>query len=443
MFPYVGGINHINREVIDLKYEELKLACFTGVKLSNSDELQKHREEWAAILNAEPNLRFRLDSIRNEFGAGEDITVFLKKDENNTNIVKIFQIVHKKNGSASSVFDRYVPNQGNILIKLSPVEIPNLLPELYVDGPYIKRTDTGEKIMLEGFAIYTPEIRKESLLTNFIRNVETNEKLGIKSNLVRLSFDTIQINSTFLDDLVRVSNYAQSKGIYLYITPHRVHKSELGLPNEEVSTALKLIAERLNPKSNILYGLWNEPGSHPNGNFVTWPELKPWVYRLASEILSYFDSTEQKPIIVIPGTKWSKDFRSLPKEIPFQYAIDVHDYPWVLSNTGPHTIVRNWWTDKIGTIPIIISEMGDPGKYHFCKIEDDWQKEVTRDIDYITETLKIINTPENQFFIHYTIWRGEESCDGFREWDNSTLRERGVLVKHDRENYPTQTDFTK
>jgi len=311
-------------------------------------------------------------------------------------------------------------------------EEPQLLPELVVDGPYIKRADTNENIVFKGIALYPYDAGTRSTLFNYVvSNIEANENLGIHPNIVKLCIDIDSLSKQdSIEDLIKITRYLEAKGIFLIpypVTP----KDKIDFPNERVIDAMIILSSNLNNFNNVLYQPWGEPGSIGSRD-ATWSDWIPWITKLTDPILENYNN-KNKPIIILSGIKWARDLTQMPQNWNFPFIFDVHDYRWDGSD------IRHWWLSNIGKIPIIIGEIGgfNPTRPN----QTPYQSE--GDIEYIQETLsKIVNDPNNKDIIHYTIWRGENSGDGIRTNFN-TLTKRGEIYKNEMTNNPTQTDLTK
>jgi hypothetical protein len=302
------------------------------------------------------------------------------------------------------------------------------LPRLIVDGALLERADTGEPVQLKGVALYAPERRPGESICAFVsRNLEANERLGIRSNLVRLSFDVYDLVP---EDIAGAADYLAGRGIYLVLTPHNVVDGRWQeLPNDRVVETMGRLAGALAEKSNVIYGLWNEPGEIAPGRAAGWRDWSPWIQRIGGAILEQLQG-HAPPLFLVPGLRWARDLRGADIPLPASsYLVDVHDYRWTRGED-----VRAWWTSMLGRVPVLISELAgyipaQPDRVPYQSAED---------IRYMRETLDtIVNNPLYRGMVHYTTWRGEDTGDGLRTADGR-LTPRGALIREDLEKYPAR-----
>ncbi|MBM3283580.1 twin-arginine translocation signal domain-containing protein [Candidatus Gottesmanbacteria bacterium] len=296
-------------------------------------------------------------------------------------------------------------------------EVPRPLPELYVDGPYLKRRNTGGPVLLKGVNMTTFD-------WSWNPTVDT-KKLIMKAkswgaNFVRLGIDVVTTPQLFMSNLDEVVDWCDAQGIYVYLNPFRIENypgsQQPDLPNEQVLTFMRDVAARYKNKTNIIYGLYNEPGG------VTWEEWWPWAINISTAIRG----SNPKAILAVPGTAWSRDFRYLQTHpFPFDNVIyDVHDYSW------PGQDIRPWWTWMVQNhLPIIVGEFGggQPGNQDVCPYQSPC------DIDYMRDTLAIVSGNPNQ--LQYAAWQ-MEPVEGGLTLPSGELTNRGELIKSDLATYP-------
>jgi hypothetical protein len=438
MFPLTGGVNHQNRYAIDLLYGKRKIAYVAGAPISPDAALQFMCNEAAMALNRDEDLLSQLISIDAQFEPEADITIIVEGQQGN----RISQII--KTGS-SEVYDRYMIENGLIRL-LSKEEEPPLLPDLFTDGPYLKRVDTNETVVFKGYSFYPYDNPGHGDLLNYVaRNIEANQSLGLYSNILKLVIKTEDAMHR-TGEIKEVIHYLQSKGFYLIINLD-IHKTWPegkecpGLPNEEVKIALDVLSQDLVGTTNILYQFWSEPEGKDKG--VTWTTWNRSIDQFSEVLVDNYLNINNKPVILISGIQWARDIRDIRDHYALLHVADIHDYP--LTNGFITTDSRRWWTGKIGKLPIVVSEIGDPrlmknDHTNPCTPET-YHPQSDVDIEYIKQTFEIINHPNNTGMLHYLIWRGEDSSDG-TYYRGGGLTPRGEIAKWERETYPTQTDFT-
>lgn len=293
------------------------------------------------------------------------------------------------------------------LLRLSE---PQALPTLSVTKSYIYRDDTKKKVLLMGYAIYASARKELSIYDYFVDNVNKNENLGIYANLVRVSYETNDIfNEKFLNDLEQIALYAQTKGKYIIFTPHTLNKVMIPIPEETVAKAHALVANKLCLYNNVMFGLWNEPAYVP---------IEVWNHKAAElvHIIKEACFPNIRPFFVIPGVKYSRDFRGF-KLNASNYVVDVHDYRLEVNQS-----IDFMWHFMIGKKPVFLGEIAGylPGKPELVPLQSE------EDIRYIKQGFDLAFSPKNRGKIHVMIWRGEDSKDGLRV-SNDELSPRGKL----------------
>jgi len=328
--------------------------------------------------------------------------------------------------------------------RLRPIEHYNLLPGLAVAGAHILRRDTGEPITFKGITLFYRKDRARagrSLAAEVRFQVEADQRLGIAINLLRLSYFSHELTPEFLEDFENTARYLEAKGIYLVITPHNVQMDAHGdyvpstlfrffdrpnffLPAAADSAGLELLYRRLRDFNNVLYGLWNEPSK------TNWEDWSRTITVIADGIYRSFPPGRPRPLLVVPGINWSRDFRGA--RIPLArdaYLIDVHEYPLQLQDD-----ISGMYSEMVGKVPILISEMGGglARSYH-----PQSEADLTRIRRILFET---VDAPGNTGTMHYTIWKGDDDPDGIRV-PGEGLSPRGRLVLEEQHRFPTQYDF--
>lgn len=303
------------------------------------------------------------------------------------------------------------------------------LPSLYVDGPYIKRADTRTPVWLKGANI--EEFRQASphtfddLYDAQGLSIVIGQKWGI--NLLRVAVDPESARST-AGELDRLIEFAQSSGMYVALTPFASavnpsrSEAHLAVPDDLVAAAMGYLAGRFKDRTNVLYGLWNEP--HPDsiqgiGYEQQW---QTWM-NAGIKVAAAIRSRNPRSILVVPaGNKWARDmvyYQYHP--FPFDNVVyDVHDY-WAYPD---YHYTREMWTWAIGRYPLLIGEFGG----------DPVNPSDGSALSYMQETLRIAD--EHPGLVHYAVYA--LSSDGV--WGiftrDLTNMPKGTLLRSDLSAYP-------
>jgi hypothetical protein len=271
------------------------------------------------------------------------------------------------------------------------------LPRLYVDGSYIRRADTKALVWLKG--VNVEEFRQRNPHTfSDLYNVQGLSKVmgqewGI--NLLRVAVDPESVEST-TSEFEKLIDFAQEHGMYVILTPFASavnpsrNDERLPVPDELVATAMGYLAARFKDRTNVLFGLWNEPhpDSIPTINYDK--QWKTWM-DAASEVAKAIRRGHPQSILVVPGgNKWARDMTYYQDHpFPFDNVIyDVHDY-WAYPG---YQYTRAMWAWAIARYPLLIGEFGgDP-----TNLSDDAAT------SYMQETYRIVNT--NKGLVHYAVY---------------------------------------
>jgi hypothetical protein len=270
MYPLVGAINHKHRFTLDLGFGTMRLAVVTDKDLTKVPDHRGLRATIGVSLAKNEALRQRLLSLLAQMAQRYS----QESDFRNFTVIveggKISQAIYR---SGDTLVRYSVDAKGALTEMKEPYQ---LLPELYVENPLIKRADTGETLVFKGISIFlTDGGRGSESIYNYVKWViERSERLGIKTNLVRLSFHSENLdNPTSLDDFNRAVDWLALKGIYVILTPHNDQRAPDGsyspfpipqardnyyLPNEHDKQIMVDLAARLKNRSNVIYGIWNE-----------------------------------------------------------------------------------------------------------------------------------------------------------------------------------------
>ncbi len=282
---------------------------------------------------------------------------------------------------------------------LAPTPVVRLgpLPALYVDGPYLKRSDTQAPVWLKGINIEEFRQRNPHTFDDLYHRqglgVVVGENWGI--NLLRVAIDpeTVQAYAPEIDKLM---DFAQQNGMYVLLVPFASatnparSEQRMAVPDNLVVTAMGSLAARYKSRTNVLYGIWNEP--HPDsieslGYQQQWQVWMQAAIRVARSIRS----RNPQAVLVVPGgTKWARDL-TYYKDHPFPFdnvVYDAHDYYAALD----YGYTRAMWTWMIGKYPLLIGELGGNPTNPFDPAT----------IPYIQETFQIADA--NRDLVHYAMY---------------------------------------
>lgn len=289
------------------------------------------------------------------------------------------------------------PTQTNTPIPtLAPKAFRQLAP-LYVDGPYVKRSDTKAAVWLKGVNIEEFRQRNPHTFVDLYLfqglGKTMDEKWGL--NLLRVAVDTETVRAISQEIDVLVA-FAQVNGMYILFVPFASainparSEQRLTVPDDLVATGMGYLAGKYKDRPNVLYGIWNEPHpeSIPSLNYDR--QWQVWM-QAAIKVAKSIRSKNPNSILVVPGgTKWARDL-TYYKDHPFPFdniIYDVHDY----SAAPDYQYSRAMWTWAIGKYPLLIGEFGG----------DPINPLDPASIDYIRETISIVD--QNSELIHYAMY---------------------------------------
>lgn len=325
---------------------------------------------------------------------------------------------------------------------VAPTELPTSvpkIPELRVDGPYIRNAETGNPINFSGVSIFLSDDGRYSQgmsIDEYVKfNVEANQRLGLKMNMVRLAFYSKDLTDKDISDFLKTADYLASKGILMVITPTNDIRSKQNdnyyLPNQLDKDISVKLASVLKDKANIIYGIWNEPS---NTDWNNWSSIMRDIYNRISQ---QFQGSSKKPLFFVSGINWSRDFRGSNIPIPLgSYLIDVHKYPILADDQKSRIQMDDGFQSMIGNVPIIISESGDVYQ------KGGGGSQTSLDLEQVKAALDYQRKYSGQ--IGVLVWRGEQSGDtgeGIRN-KQGRLTQRGQLLQQFQNDVPP-TDLIK
>ena len=313
--------------------------------------------------------------------------------------------------------------------ELPVVTKPNAkLPELYVDGRYLKNKQ-GEKVNLHGFAqTYSPFFNQNAwsnynvsgCLTYNKRMIDRIMDAGWKMNFVRMHMDPYWSDDPtqasvryegherfsqvrfkkYLDEVfIPMAEHAISKGLYVVFRPPGVSPEKIA-PGDDYNEFLELVWDivskhpKIKDNSDIMFELANEPINitGPNGAYASngqghFDQMKIFCQSIVDKIRANANN-----IIWVPGLAYQSSFSGFAnnpvKGENIGYA--VHAYPgWYGSDTeeaspelggsmgGGYESFQRGWDAQVKPVadfaPIMVTEMDwAPKKY-----EASWGKSFT------------------------------------------------------------------
>jgi len=259
IFPLVGSVHHINHYALDMTLGTMKLAVLQNqdlTQVSNHDDLRK-----TIGLQLDSNAVFKEQALAISAKAANLDEFKVEKGFSNLTAIVEGEFVTKAVSNFNGSLRRYtIDREGNIA-SLEKEEEPPLLPELQVNGPYIERADTRERVILKGFVLVSPLHETNSRggisLTQTFKYMEDVKLKG--GNLVRLHFATPRLNP---DTVIALTQKAQELGLYIMFTPTSTKNGvyqNIPLPDQTVEDAIVSLATTLKGYNNVIYDVWSEP----------------------------------------------------------------------------------------------------------------------------------------------------------------------------------------
>jgi hypothetical protein len=332
----------------------MRLAVVTNKDLTKIKDHRQLRIETVEALNQDHALKQQLLDLRAQLG-----TVSASFRGNNPMIVviqegKIAQAIYDAPAFMNKVGvvrERYKVDKNGKLTAVSAAEF-RLLPPLYVDGPNIKRKDTGEVVRFKGFEIYS--VIHDSSQTSM---ETTMEMMGL-SRIWGANIARFQLGLNFVsgrkDTIRQIVEEAERLGMYAMFSPSSLTGpyNDIPFPNEEAIGRIQVLADLSRPYDNTVIGIWNEPPE------VSGDEL----YRSVISTIEHIRSVNPDALIALPGLGWSRQFGYLKGRIPTDNSLiaQVNLGPWI----GNEKVVtpemfeqaKRWMEPVLGEMPIIIAE---------------------------------------------------------------------------------------
>ncbi len=328
-------------------------------------------------------------------------------------------------------------------VALTPAASPTPsapLPALYIDGAYIYRSDTHERVWLKGVNVVEfwadgPHTFKNLYEVRGLRKI-VDEKWNINLLRVALDGDTFDSYAGELDTLVA---FAQANGMYCLLTPYASvvdpnrGEGAVPIPDQPVVGFMKRMATRYKDRTNVLYSLWNEahPESLSGGLDKPLDSWQQWM-DAAIPVANAIRAVSPDAILVVPGGMlYSRDL-SYYQAHPFPFknvAYDAHDYYAPSTYSPNYRYSRSMWTWVIGQYPLFINEFGGA----CCTVSvPPLQSEF--DLSYIRDVLGIVD--DNPQKVHYAFWVMDSFDLGGTFDKDLALTPRGKILQDDLTRFP-------
>jgi cellulase (glycosyl hydrolase family 5) len=227
---------------------------------------------------------------------------------------------------------------------------PVPVPWLKTVGNRIVTANTDQEVTLRGVNVLRSEWEPD-LEMGF-------ERAGIpvmagqwKGNVVLRGFASDPVNSgdsEYLDVLDEHVSLAEANHLYMIFAwrSHEIHGDQPRMPDDSAQQAMAALAQRYRDKPNVMYALQVEPHD------VTWNQLQPRYVRMVDAIRTA--SAPYKPIIMLPGTDWSRDVSGAITNPVARENVVYKTHPYNSQSQFQHQFVD---THDAG-FPVFIGEFG-------------------------------------------------------------------------------------
>ncbi|MFA5770296.1 MAG: cellulase family glycosylhydrolase [Patescibacteria group bacterium] len=295
------------------------------------------------------------------------------------------------------------------------------LPELYVEGNTIKRSDSDMIVQLKGVSTMAFAYDDYQLNQEFIKILDYLKLWKI--NLLGLYVDPLIIKNN-LTKLDFVIEWAEKNHIYVFLTPRASDYRNLSDQLKQFPSMMNQLTKKYAQKNNILYGFFTEPN-------MTWVE---W-YKLADSIAKEIIKEKPNALMLMTGINHSR-YIDFNQNLPYKNLVyDYHDYPAAGIDSLQSVLKKNdlnfLWDNAIGKYPVLVSEFGGVWESGFSSQED---------LTYIQKVLDNINKNS----LNYTAYTIDGDNGGLEliDWNTGLPTKKGELIKNDLLKYPP-TDFSK
>ena len=358
MFPLVGAINHVNRKTIDVGFkvgsDSLKIAMVTSNDFTTEEDHRSYREKIAATLDRDEMLKQQLIAVREQFmqryPSEADSRNFILVMEDG----RVTQAIYNKR----DVLERYAIEATADGMLLQEIKEYPLLPELRVNGPYIERGDTGEKIQFKGVHVYTFDDGPQTF-EDAKANIELARRLlGPSLNIIRFQ---LEVGRSFKpDELERTVAYAERLGMYVFLCPVTENgepfadSSQPGepQPTERSIDALVRLAQIFKSRTHVIYQLFNEVGRTGGDGWYN------GLIRSAEAVRNI----NPNAILGLPGWAWGCNFSRFQEEpFPFNNCVASVHYYGPVEPVEQTDFLEQWkWEWMMGKMPVFFPEAGVP-----------------------------------------------------------------------------------
>ncbi|MBN2532703.1 MAG: carbohydrate binding domain-containing protein [Spirochaetales bacterium] len=316
---------------------------------------------------------------------------------------------------------------------ISPV---SMYGQLYVDGPDIKSSVTGEKVRLR-FAAISSSKWFPTIKNNTIYNLAYHENVhGIRLAMYAEygTYDDPYLRPYLQEKTLEVINECIDAGLYLEISYH-THAADFQIGGAAYALEMEfynwLLAQPVVAAGppNLIFGIINEIAS----SSLSWETAKPY----AQDFVDLIRATHPANIILCGTPCWSQN----PHEVIGNELAGSNLMYTFHMYTAEHqlSIADNVIACYDAGIPVWANEIS-PGHY-------DWQ-EWSYDFDHFTRLINILETRG----IPWTNWawtiKGEAlsalywDSRYYGPWKNSELTEGGRFIRNMINDYLVYTDFS-
>ena len=178
---------------------------------------------------------------------------------------------------------------------------------------------TGNKIVVDGTSTEVLLRGANLLRSEWTTGYETSwEQAAVPAlrswggNVIVRGFASDPVNSgnaqylATLDEYVSLARVNQMYVVFVWRSDAS-NGAQPSYPDASARTALPILAARYRGISNVMFGLQVEPNPAPGSGGPTWAFLRPIFETMVDDIRAA--SAPYEPIVMVPGTSWSKDLR--------------------------------------------------------------------------------------------------------------------------------------
>jgi len=175
------------------------------------------------------------------------------------------------------------------------------VPWLKTVGNRIVTANTDQEVILRGANVMRSEWNLDMSLERAGIPIMANQWKG---NVILRGFASDPVNngdSDYLGMLDEHVSLAEANHLYVIFAwrSYGIDGVQPTMPDDRAQQALVRLAQRYRGKPNVMYALQVEPHD------VTWSQVRPRYVQMVDAIRTA--SSPYKPIIMVPGTDWSRD----------------------------------------------------------------------------------------------------------------------------------------